>query len=525
MKGITFILQRFSSTITGTSWGDSISSTSDDAIIYGYAGNDTIKNTGNRVKIDGGDGADNIESGYYTNSTNYGGQFVTIIGGNGNDYVWNHSGGNKTLIDTGDGNDTITDDGASTTVLAGAGNDRINLRSNPKTVDGGAGNDTINDSYGGGSINGGAGNDIISISGGTLVSTVVGGADNDTVHLHGSKGAVYQYKTGDGYDIIYGYDSADTISIVGSTYYSTLKSGSDYVVSVIGSGSMTLKNVSTAKIVGGIYTVTTSGGLTFANSKANTVITGTSYADSITNSGNYVTISGGDSDDTVENDRANNVSINGGAGNDSLLTYNGSNVTIAGDAGRDYIVANINGNYTVPNRNVIDCGADDDTVWGFMVNSSIYGGGGNDRISNLKNAYFNGNLLLDTAGSSVYLDGGDGNDFIENYGKSVTITGGKGNDTIQNSSDNGTLYRYNSGDNNDIIIGIKASDTLQIAGTSYSTAKSGSDLIVTAGSGKITVDNGANVAFTIHGTIQKQYRRNRHFLRRQHNKFWKLRHD
>ena len=505
MKEITFSMQRFSATMTGTSWSDSLSNTADDAVIYGYGGNDTIKNTGNRVKIDGGDGADNIESGYYINSTNYGGQFVTIVGGNGNDSVLNHSGGNKTVIDVGAGNDTITDYGASNTILAGAGSDVINLRSNPKTVDGGAGNDTINDYYGGGSINGGAGNDIISISGGTLVSTVLGGADNDKVYLNGSKGVVYQYKIGDGYDTIYNYDSADTISIGGSAYYSTIKSGSDHVVSIIGSGSMTLKNVSTANIVGGIYTVL--GGLTVSNSNNNTVITGTSYADSIKNFANNVTVNGGANNDTIYTSGDKNI-VNGDAGNDHIYVWSeGTNITVDAGAGNDLVHV-----YANAKNHFVTAGAGNDTIE--MSGNSVkgYGDSGDDYFYVYANGY-NHTLIggegKDSAysgGDNVLIDMGNGDDYVRLFTQAIrhTVKGGTGNDTIENYSANGNFYQYNSGEGNDVIVGINANDTLQIAGTKYSTAKSGSNLIVTAGSGKISVQGGANVAFTILGTPEDE---------------------
>ena len=62
---------------------------------------------------------------------------------------------------------------------------------------------------------------------------------------------------------------------------------------------------------------------------------------------------------------------------------------------------------------------------------------------------------------------------------------------------------YNTlGDGNDVIYGFGRNDTLQITGAKYSTVKSGNDLILTVGTGKISVVGGANTAFTIDGTLK-----------------------
>ena len=140
----------------------------------------------------------------------------------------------------------------------------------------------------------------------------------------------------------------------------------------------------------------------------------------------------------------------------------GNTVRGYGDSGDDYFYVYVNG-----------------------YHQSVFGGEGKD------SAY--------SGGDSILIDMGNGNDYVRLFTQAIrhTVKGGNGNDLIENYSSNGNLYQYNSGDGNDTIVGIKANDTLQISGTTYSTAKSGSDLIVTAGSGKITVQGGANVAFTI----------------------------
>ena len=79
--------------------------------------------------------------------------------------------------------------------------------------------------------------------------------------------------------------------------------------------------------------------------------------------------------------------------------------------------------------------------------------------------------------------------------KGVTVNGGAGNDTILNTNWlAGNVYEYSSGDGNDVIVGMTSSDTLLISGTTYSTAKSGDNVIVTAGSGKITLEGAASLS-------------------------------
>ena len=101
-------------------------------------------------------------------------------------------------------------------------------------------------------------------------------------------------------------------------------------------------------------------------------------------------------------------------------------------------------------------------------------------------------------------------DKIINSGSKVTIAGGKGNDTITNhSGGKNVLFSYNTGDGNDTIYGFNATSTLQIDGGigTYSKAKSksGADIIVTVGKGKITLVDAASLSkVNIKGTFKKE---------------------
>ena len=102
----------------------------------------------------------------------------------------------------------------------------------------------------------------------------------------------------------------------------------------------------------------------------------------------------------------------------------------------------------------------------------------------------------------ILISGTGGDDSISNEGENVTINGGKGaslvggagNDII--SIEHGhNLIQYSAGDGNDLISGFNANSTLLIGGNSYySTTKSGDNLIVTIGDGKITLNGAASLS-------------------------------
>ena len=147
----------------------------------------------------------------------------------------------------------------------------------------------------------------------------------------------------------------------------------------------------------------------------NTLVAGSSGADSIYNSGDNVTILGGAGNDTI-NTVGFSSRVDGGAGADSICLGVGGAVAAGGDG--------------------------DDTIWGYYWGSSISGGAGDDVIA-----------LQSGGGSHV-----------------GTINGGKGDDTFLavSGTTHHRLYQYAFGDGIDQIYGFDENDTLQISG-SYST--------------------------------------------------------
>ena len=447
---------------TFTENADYYSNSTSNTVLNALSGNDTIVNSATRVTINGAAGADKIISTNSSVSANGGdgndyleieGYYNTIFGGDGNDSIYNS--GRSTKIYGGGGADRIVNSsGLYVTINGGNDNDTIENYSNYHVINGDAGDDAIYNYNGNGlEINGGDGNDYVYIYG--YDSTISGGSGNDSISL-GKHGNIIRYASGDGNDFIYGYNLNDTISIVGSSYYTTLTSGNDVIISLSG-GAMTLDGASGRElnIGGGKYTVS-SAGLEVENFANNTLITGTAENDTIESRASRVTIRGGDGGDFIS---SNGTLQGGNSGSYSEVLYN----------------------------NIIDAGAGNDTVYVFLTSvNAVYGGDGDDSI------------FADWANDDVTLSGGAGNDTIEAWGCSrASILGGKGDDLIYGRGGE-NLYQYANGDGNDVIYDFCG--TLQVTGATYSTLQSGSDLLVSVGSGSIRIKDVATTDLDIKGT-------------------------
>ncbi|MBR0059844.1 MAG: calcium-binding protein, partial [Selenomonadaceae bacterium] len=139
---------------------------------------------------------------------------------------------------------------------------------------------------------------------------------------------------------------------------------------------------------------------------------------------------------------------------------------ITGTSGNDYLV---NGQ----SDKTISAGDGDDWINHIQgTNTTINAGAGDDKITN----WF----------GSPTINAGAGDDVIENWtsDNNVTMTGGTGNDTIYGA---GGVINYADGDGDDVIDGFGENSTLAIASDTYSTKKSGDDIIVTVGEGHLTL--------------------------------------
>ena len=472
-----------------------INNSQSNTIISGSLSNDSIINGGDNVTINALDGNDYIENSGGNNSTlnggagkdtiyNWGGSTVSVIGGDGNDFI--RSDGNFVTIDGGADNDTIENiNGSNISIVGGTGADSIlNNHGNSVKVYGGEGADFLNN-YGGEnvtldggdnndkllnignnvSMSSGAGDDEILIFNDSNGVTANAGLGNDTISLESAvENILIEYTSGDGNDIIYGFKENSTLSISGGVY-STQTSDDDIIVNV-GEGKITLvgaaslATVNIASESNPLFITLTEGDDTYNNTVDGATINALGGNDSIDNWNSNVSIDGSAGDDTIGNWGDNNF-VNAGDGNNSIVN-GGWNAEVGGV---------VSGFHTT-----IISGNGKDIIWNGADYVTISTGAGNDLIDNVH------------AKTSVKIDLGAGDDSLWNHASNSTIIGGEGNDTISlSSSASLNVIEYTSSDGNDLIYGLKATDTLSISGGTYSSQVSGSDIIVTVGDGKITL--------------------------------------
>ena len=135
------------------------------------------------------------------------------------------------------GNDSIQGNAGKDNLYGGFGNDTLKGGADNDKLSGGAGNDYLYGEKGDDTLKGGAGNDII--YGGAGSDTLIGGAGNDS--LWGDAGAdIFIYDSGDGSDIIYGFDDKDTLTLDTLDFTATYKNKA--VTLTFDDGSITLKD-------------------------------------------------------------------------------------------------------------------------------------------------------------------------------------------------------------------------------------------------------------------------------------------
>ncbi|MBR0062052.1 MAG: hypothetical protein IJP68_11300, partial [Selenomonadaceae bacterium] len=365
--------------------------------------------------------------------------------------------------------------------------------------------DTIDNASSKLSLSSGEGDDSISLYSGDDI-TIIGGKGNDSIFNNTASKVLYKYSAGDGNDHIQGFKADSTLSITGGVYASTAKSGNDVIVTV-GDGKITLQGAAALSKLNIVETP-----WTFNNPKSNTTFYGTNANDTMTNTGDKVTIQALRGNDSINN-KAAQVSIDGGAGSDRIVNT-GKNVTITAQAGNDTI-ANESANA------LISGGAGNDSIRNSGATSTVDGGEGADSIENKSDtvsiAGASGDDSIKNDGNKVTIDGGAGNDTISSKGTSTsistadgndlidikasyknTIIAGKGSDTIKLDRNSTEIFiQYNMGDGNDVIEGFNTTSTLRIGNgdNTYSQSVSGNDLIITAeDGGKITLRGAATLS-------------------------------
>ena len=205
------------------------------------------------------------------------------------------------------------------------------------------------------------------------------------------------------------------------------------------------------------------------------------------------------------------ITVQAGAGNDVIFEPYATYCFLYGEAGNDTIRA-------AP-HSYVDGGIGNDTITGDADDYSyegyftLVGGAGNDTIDAILclNASLDGGAdddVISASGADLVILGGAGNDWI-NCGLSqyegmtmvATLEGGTGNDTISmnggHSDAAGALFKYHSGDGNDVIYGANSKVDVLELDTNYTLSytqdesqykNNRADLIV-------TMANGSTVTF------------------------------
>lgn len=534
---------------SGTSKDDKFYVLEDNSMVYGNDGDDYIGNYGfSNVTIWGGRDDDTLGS-YKTDSATP--QKNSIFGGPGDDQISVYD--IDSTIYGGTGKDFINVVGTSNEILGDEDDDKLYLANdaNDNAVNGGTGDDFIvmlegakntlikySTGDGNDTIYGFNEDDALKISG-SYDTSIIGSdvkitVDNGSILLIGAAGKNIKIndkniKVGEenpsiepvpppefptlpatvASPIIYGTEGDDTIG--NSKDYMVIQAlgGNDSIRNLYGNNITINGDAGNDYIKNGDYW--TKGG-------SQVIINGGAGNDSIFNSGSNVTINTGDGSDTVKNVESDynnsygpssedSVSINTGSGNDSVLN---------------------DGWYCT-----IETGLGNDSVYNHGSNVIIKTRDGDDAVRNIKENYTSSLEYLYDGSDSVSIDTGSGNDSVTNYGDFVTVNTGAGNDSVFNyygvnatinagegddsvynalvgystinpgagndfislaSYSFSNVIEYNAGDGNDVITGFKADSTLAINEGSYSTTKSGNDIVVTVGDGSIILKDAASLS-------------------------------
>ena len=337
----------------------------------------------------------------------------TILGGNGDDYLYDRDFENlPTTILGFSGDDSIVGGTNNDTLYGGFGDD---------TISGGAGNDYIAGEYGDDRLNGGSGDDIL--SGGFGDDYISGGEGNDIIYGGFGNDCIYG-EAGD--DKIYGGAGNDTLQggAGNDTYYFGLGDGNDTIIDSASNDEMNTVVLGAGITADSLYTELSSiynarlriGGaadsIDFSTIRINSAyrkfvfeVGGKRIAADAEDSPFRLIIGSGEGEtlSPIFNDNVT-TTIYAGGGNDTVYGASGDDVLYGGD-GNDCIYGE----------------AGDDKIYGGAGNDTLQGGAGNDTY------YFglgDGNdTIIDSNGNNVIV-------FGEGISKNNIIVCRSGNDMI-----------------------------------------------------------------------------------------------
>ena len=507
--------------IVGTSANDVLNGTTDDDTLTGLEGNDELFGDDGDDVLDGGEGGDIIDGGLGIDTVDYSNSAasVTII-----QFAGIAFGGDA------DGDSLISIEN----IIGSEFGDTLLLDDNANVVDGGDGDDNLLTYGGDDTIYGGLGND--TISGGAGLDTVFGGAGVDVIFGDGQPVFVPElqqfridvFADNDGVgDLLYGEDDNDII-FAGAGDVVDGGTGTDLVGFILAGvassvnldfsltdeqGAISILNgfvgASLTSIEGLITIIATTGDDTINTGNLNLgffqSLSGLSTGagnDTITSSGDFITIDSGDGNDVIDASGVTDFSfiftgsgddtvlggagddlidiagsvqdlpvlagtnfIDGGSGSDTLQYARDTGVPVLDDLTIDLKVSTQQdtgfGLLTVINVENITAGFGNDTLKGDDGANVLVGRGGDDTLNGRKGAD-----ILDGGDGNDALFGGRGSDTLFGMDGSDELRGGRGQDLLDGGFGNDLLMGgrgtdvLNGGDGADRLKGGKGADTL-----------------------------------------------------------------
>ena len=372
--------------VDGTSGNDHLRSGYENAMIFGFSGDDILEGSFGDDIILGGLGNDKLSGsdGDDLLYDMYGDNFMW--GDSGDDMMY--AGDGEDHLYGGEGNDYMYGGAGNDTLYGDAGHDMLYGGEDNDTLYGGEGNDELYGENGSDTLFGDAGND--KLFGGDGEDYLYGGEDNDELfgeegddHLYGGNGNDY-LEGGNGNNDLHGGEGDDTLVGGDDTDYMYGDGGND----------------------------------TFYGGNGPNYMYGGSGDDNFT---------GGEGYDYTE----------GGTGHDVMNGGNGYN-EMYGQEGDDWI-------YGGEDKDYIDGGTGDDHLYGGNGENEIYGGEGNDVIydgnDGSKIYGGTGNDIIYAGGGNDYIDPGEGDDYIQDDHGDDTIIfkAGYGTDTISDAAGHNTI--------------------------------------------------------------------------------------
>ncbi|RDI58749.1 Ca2+-binding RTX toxin-like protein [Microvirga subterranea] len=418
----------------------------------------------------------------------------TVYGTSGNDVI--DEGG---WVLGGKGDDAITGNAFSDTLIGGDGMDTLNGAAGDDTIDGGADADVINGGDGDDLLDGNTGSDVL--NGGAGADTFVGGDGWDQVNYTDSQMSVIvdlenvitaggaegdrfngiEAVAGSAYgDQLLGNGQNNNLIGGGGDDYMDGRAGTDWLFGEAGNDTLA-GGLGGDFLLGGAGTDTADYRNALAGVTANLATGGTGGEADGDRFYDIENISGSNHDDQLTGDAgANTLSgrdgadlLDGGDGDDILIGGDGADTLIGGDGWDTASYAGSTSGVTVSlatgnAEGDVFSGVEglagtefDDHLSGDAASNVLVGAGGGDYLDggDGHDALYGGaghDTLIGAAGDDA-MNGDDGNDFLDGGSGDDTASGGAGSDVITGGSGHDVL---DGGDGNDTLVGGHGNDTL-----------------------------------------------------------------